>query len=152
MNKRVDTPPVRKGIYNCLKTGPIETDDLVAKIRKYRGRLTIRQLVDQLQFKSTLSGLLIIKNLCVKYEIMTADLEPDYRHSTVTRDQAVALAADQLEKEIAAAKEEAKTAPPYRIGPLVWCDDREELTRLRDNEAQRERRFRSRLTGRQAAE
>jgi hypothetical protein len=124
-------------MINSLREGPIETIDLVARIRRFRGRLTKKQITDQLGFKSAMTGFLTVARLCREYEISTADPEPDYRPGVINRDQVLELAAEQLRREIAAAQKEAKFAPPYRPGPLIWAQGEEGDRRARREKSDR---------------
>lgn len=123
-------------MINSLREGPIETLDLVARIRRFRGRLTKWQIADQLGFKGVMGGFLTVSRLCREYDITTADPDPDYRPGVINRDQVIELAAEQLRREIAAAQQEAKFAPPYRPGPLIWAQG-EETRRARQQKSDR---------------
>lgn len=101
----------------------VETVALVARIRKFRGRLTSAQIAKTVGLGGW-AGVMTIKALCKKYAISTADADPDYRPGVIKRDAVILLAQEALENEIRRARAEAHLAPPYKPGPLEWANPR----------------------------
>lgn len=117
-----DRPQRRRvGWHNLPGLGPIETDDLVTRVRRFRGRKTIHQILIALGIHQTKQAWLTIMNICRKYEITTAGPDdPEYFRKAVARDKAVDAAQENLRRQIALAKREKDTAPPYKSGKLEW--------------------------------
>ncbi len=130
----------RHGWMNLHGVGLVKTMDLVATIRKFRGRLTFGQIVAALGMPDTRMNWLTVLGLCRRYAITTADPDdPDYFHRTIMADQKKLQEADELElkqtrretaialadafrrAEIARAVNERHTAPRYKPrGGLQW--------------------------------
>jgi hypothetical protein len=120
-----DKPPKRHGWTNLPGLPPTETMALVERIRKFRGRKTIAQILVELGVPHTRETWLRILELCRRFEVQTADPDdPDYFRKAIVSDRtqqdrvrAMAYARALLAQEIRLARTEAPTAPLYRGGP-----------------------------------
>lgn len=75
------------GMTNIRGTDRIETKALVERIRKFRGRLTFSQIVHELNWPDGRMSWLRVRQLCVRYEITTADAdEPEYYTRAIRED------------------------------------------------------------------
>lgn len=109
------------GWYNLPGLGRIETETLVTRIRKFRGRKTIHQILVALGITQTKYTWLSIRNLCREYEIsVSGPDDPEYYTTTILRDRAMDTAAENLRRQIALAKQEQASAPRYKPGKLEW--------------------------------
>lgn len=97
-----------------------QKDQLVAKLRSFRGRYRMSDLFTILGISATRWNGLALKRLCDEYQIALADPEPDERPTVIARDLRVARAQDLLAEQIRQAREAMATARPYKPGPLVW--------------------------------
>lgn len=125
----------RHGWTTLQNVGCVETGDLVARIRRFRGRKRICEIVTGLGMPPSRVNWLRVRDLCLRYEIATADPDdPEYFRGAIAadrraeeaafrqgrRDADVALARNALRAEIARAVAEQPTAPRYKPGPLEW--------------------------------
>lgn len=111
----------RHGWTTLPGLGCVETQDLVTRIRRLRGRKTVREIVIAFGLPDSRPSWLRIWGLCRDYEIATADTDdPEYYRKTIQADRAQeqrALIRARLAAEIARARAEAPTAPLYRAWP-----------------------------------
>jgi hypothetical protein len=119
--------------------GRVETETLVARLRRYRGRLTFGELLDALGVPRSRASWLSMRKLCRDHQIITKDPDdPDYFPRVVARDERALAEQDRqealdrardeqvakiravLKREIAAAIAEKPTVKPFKQGDLSW--------------------------------
>jgi hypothetical protein len=146
MTRPLLDPSYRRGWTKVLlKTGIayVETDKLVAQIRKFRGKKTYAEIVVELGWPKGRYSWLKARDICKRFQISTSDqTDPEYYPMVVRQDmkklreedsrlqrntmlkrtklKAIREAKSALQLEIQAALVESQHAPRYKPGALVW--------------------------------
>jgi hypothetical protein len=131
------------GYLNIPGAGRLKTEEIVARIRRFRGRLRFTDIVRELGWPPGRISWLKVRQLCIRFEIATNDADdPDYYTSAIRDDERKLREADrrmlppdvqaaldraaerakaELRTEIGAVHRERTTARPLDKGqPLEW--------------------------------
>lgn len=99
------------------------TATLAEKLRSFRGRLSRVELCAAMEWPPTPANYGLIYKLCMRWEIATQDTvreKRDFPVNQLRREREIELAAKVRTEQIALARIEATTAPPYKGGDLQW--------------------------------
>lgn len=100
--------------------------DLVESFRRHRGRLTRPQICQEMGWPLTPKSLAFVYKICARWEITTAHFRSaapvniNANADAIRRERTLEVIAKARLEQIAAAKLEAATAPPYKHGDLSW--------------------------------